>query len=218
MYNRGTEKRKIFQTPTDHERFLALLYLCNGTKDVHIADLLPRGRTSWNLAELLSSEREESLVDLCAYCLMPNHFHLLVREHTEKGISRFMQKLSTAYTMYFNTRYARTGALFQGKYRAEHAEEDRYLKYLLSYIHLNPIKLVEPKWKENGIANRKRSQAYLENYRWSSFLDYCGEERVESRLVALGALPKYFDTPEDFKATVTEWLTAQQGYTRSNLV
>ena len=158
------------------------------------------------MIQLLALERGEPLVDLCAYCLMPNHFHLLVRERSSGGISRFMQKLTTGYTMYFNTRRERTGALFQGRFKAEHAKEDRYLKYLISYIHLNPVKLIESKWKETGIVNRKRAETYLEQYRWSSFGDYCGLERPEGALINQSALPAYHETPHDFKESVTEWL------------
>src|SRR5665811_1016155 len=101
LYNRGTEKRDIFTDRADRERFLALLYLCNTTEPVHIDDIQKsRGSTSRKigLEMLFEIEREDTLVDICAYCLMPNHFHLLVREKEELGISRFMQKLMTGYT------------------------------------------------------------------------------------------------------------------------
>jgi putative transposase len=209
LYNRGTEKRKIFMQESDYDRFLVLLYLCNSTKPVRIDDLT-QGRT---LRELFTNDRDETLVDLCAYCLMPNHFHLLVREKTENSISHFMQKLLTAFTMYFNTRHERIGALFQGKYRAKHIDDDRYLKHLLSYIHLNPVKLIEPKWKETGITNHSRAEKWLENYLYSSFLDYSrkGEDRTERRILHTSALEEYYDctAPSDFKKSVTEWLDYQ---------
>lgn len=137
---------------------------------------------------------------------MPNHFHLLIRERDEGGISRFMQKLTTGYTMYFNTKNERSGALFQGKFKAEHVDKDRYLKYIISYIHLNPIKLIEPQWKEIGISDRKRAGAYLQNYRYSSFLDYAGKDRLEKRLINRSALPDYFESPLSFKTETSDWL------------
>ena len=173
----------------DYDRFLILLYLSNSTKPVRIDDLT-QGRT---LGELFALNRDKPLADLCAYCLMPNHFHLLICEKTEGGISRFMQKLMTGFTMYFNTRY------------------DRYLKYLLSYIHLNPIKLIEPKWKETGIANRLRAEKWLKNYQYSSWLDYSGKDRIERRILNTGVLEEYYDykAPSDFKESVTEWFDNQ---------
>ncbi len=201
LYNRGTEKRNIFSTKADYERFLSLLYLCNGTSPVH---LQRQGRT---LTENLENEMSGQLVDIGAYCLMPNHFHLLVREVTNGGISRFVQKLTTGYTMYFNTRHERTGALFQGKFKATHVDSDNYLKYLISYIHLNPVKLIDPNWKENGISNRKQAEAYLEKYRYSSYLDYLGRERIEAAILNKASLPDYFETRVGFKESVTEWLS-----------
>jgi putative transposase len=201
VYNRGTEKRKIFLDVTDYERFLLLMYLTNSPENVHLWN--ERGRTS---LKLLSEKRDETLVDICCYCLMPNHVHLLLREKTSDGISRFMQKLMTGYTMYFNTRRDRTGALFQGRYKAEHAADDVYLKYLISYIHLNPIKLIEPDWKEKGISKHSQAEKYLQKYRWSSFPDYYGIKRPENNIINTASLPDYFENSGNFKAAVTEWL------------
>ncbi|OGN29484.1 MAG: hypothetical protein A3A33_03570 [Candidatus Yanofskybacteria bacterium RIFCSPLOWO2_01_FULL_49_25] len=207
LYNRGTEKRNVFGTKADYERFLALLYLSNGTSAIHIDNLrqqIKRGRT---LLEIMKEfDREKSLVDIGAYCLMPNHFHLLVQEKSEGGISKFMQKLLTAYTMYFNTSRVRTGALFQGKFKATHATDDKYLAYLISYIHLNPVKLIEPKWKETGIAHRTRALSYLEKYQYSSFPDYIGQVRPQQAIINKSALPPYCESLLDFKKAVREWL------------
>lgn len=206
LYNRGTEKRNIFSAEADYVRFLALLYLCNATDPVRI-DNVQKQQGSTLLELLPEIDREETLIDISAYCLMPNHFHLLVREKEEQGISRFMQKLTTGYTMYFNKRYERSGALFQGRYKATHADEDRYLKYLVSYIHLNPVKLVDPRWKENGIRDRKHAEKYLHAYRYSSYLDYLGTSRTESMILNKDVLPDYFSEPRDFQTEIADWLT-----------
>ncbi len=202
LYNRGTEKRNIFSSKNDYERFLTLLYLSNGDRPVH---LQLQGRTLKEVAET-GSVRGKLLVEVCAYVLMPNHFHLLVREKEDGGISLFMQKLLTGYTMYFNKRHNRTGALFQGKFKATHADTDRYLTYLFAYIHLNPVKLIEPKWKENGITNRLRAEKYIGTYPYSSFPEYLGAERPEHVLIDTSVLPTYADSSKKFKNMVTEWL------------
>lgn len=213
LYNRGTDKRDIFSTEADHERFLALLYLSNTNKSFHIDDVKKsQGSTSRNLLECIDVEREENLISICAYCLMPNHFHLLVYEKNEHGISKFMQKLMTGYTMYFNNRHERSGALFQGKFKATHANEDAFLKYLVSYIHLNPVKLIEPRWKENGIQDRQSAEKFLHQYRYSSYLDYLGISRIESKILTREALPNYFDDVKDFNAEMADWLEYQKIY------
>ncbi len=200
-YNRGVEKRAIFSDEQDRERFLALLYLANSTVSV---DLWRQGQT---LRDVTSVERDETLTDMCIYCLMPNHFHLLLREKQEKGISTFMQKITTAYTMYFNRKNGRSGALFQGTYKAKRTDNDEYLKYLVSYIHLNPVKLIEPRWKEEGIANKLRAESFLREYPYSSYLDFASEQsRPQHVILTKGALPEYFATTADFNATLRDWL------------
>ncbi len=201
LYNRGTEKRNVFLNKVDYERFLALLYLCNGKETIHLSNY--QGST---LMERLLIERSNPLVDICAYCLMPNHFHLLIKEKAGNGASQFLQKLTTAYTMYFNKRNERTGALFQGRFKATLAQEDRYLKYLISYIHLNPIKIIDPEWKENGVKNRKQAENFLEQYKYSSYLDYCGKNRLEEKIINKTALPEYFDSLSNFRDAIQFWL------------
>src|SRR3989344_5719284 len=200
VYNRGTDKRKIFLTNRDYERFLGLLYACNGDTPV---DLKLQGST---LYEFLALDRGTEAIDVCAYVLMPNHFHLLVRSRREGDISKFMQKLSTGYTMFFNTRQERSGALFQGRYKASHISKDTYLAYLIAYIHLNPVKLVESTWKETGISDKQKAEVFLREYRWSSYKDYLGEDRREKILLNRSALPEYWGTLKSFEEFVTDWL------------
>ena len=200
IYNRGTEKRTIFMNDKGYERFLALLYACNSRKAV---DLKLQGST---LYEVLGLDGGGAVVDVGAYCLMPNHFHLLIKSKNEGDVSKFMQKVSTGYTMYFNTREERTGALFQGRFKARHVPTDTYLRYLIAYIHLNPVKLIEPAWKETGISDRQKAVDYLRTYRWSSYLDYLGEKRGENVLLNKSALPEYWSTKKSFEEFVTDWL------------
>jgi len=200
IYNRGTEKRKIFMDKTDFERFLALLYLCNSKEVVHLSI---QGST---LKERLLLKRHDQLVDICAYCLMPNHFHILIRERAKNGVSQFLHKITTGYTMYFNKRNERSGALFQGRFKATHAKEDRYLKYLISYIHLNPIKIIDPKWKENGVKDKKQANNFLQQYQYSSYLDFCKKSRLEKKIISKTGLPEYFKSMNNFESTTRFWL------------
>ncbi len=152
-------------------------------------------------------ERGDQLVSIGAYCLMPNHFHLLVREIKENGITIFMKKLLTAYSMYFNIKHKRTGGLFQGVFKSRFVDRDEYLKYLFSYIHLNPIKLIQPNWKENGINNLSVAKAFLQDYKYSSYLDYLDTSRPQKSILSQGVFPEYFVIPNDFTDFIDEWLT-----------
>jgi len=204
IYNRGTDKRVIFIDDHDYQRFKALLYVCNSIKPVDINSHFQEGR---DFLELFDINREDTLVDIGMYCQMPNHFHLLVRERTEGGITKFMTKLAIAYAMYFNKRINRTGGLFEGRFKAKHIDSDAYLKYIFAYGHLNPVKIIDPKWKENGIKDRVAAQEYLKNYIHSSYLDYQGVMRFENKILNCGAFPEYFTTPKDFSDFIDEWLS-----------
>jgi len=198
IYNRGNSKQEVFLNSADYVRFMRLLFVANASLPFKLFFLKD---------PVADFERGETLVCIGAYCLMPNHFHLLVTPKSEEGLSRFMQKLTTAYSMYFNNKYDRTGALFEGKFKAELATDDIYLKYLFSYIHLNPIKLIQSDWKERGIENVNATTTYLNGYRFSSFLDYAGEERKESLILDKSMFPPYFNTSKEFQSELFEWIT-----------
>ena len=202
IYNRGNSKQKIFLDNEDYLRFMGLLYACNQKNNFKIFNL-NKGQTLYDI------DRDVALVDIGAYCLMSNHFHLLVTQSENKNISNFMQKLSTAYSMYFNRKYGRTGGLFEGKFKSQHANTDSYLKYIFSYIHLNPIKIIQKDWKEEGIKDRKEAIKYLNRYHFSSYLDYINtaNPRIESKILNKKAFPEYFPNEDSFLREIFEWLS-----------
>ena len=202
VYNRGNSKQIIFRDEEDYLRFISLLYISNMNQSFNIYDL----NRDFNF-DIYGIERNELLVSIGSWVLMPNHFHLLITEKVEGGISKFMQKVTTAYVMYYNKKYERSGSLFEGKFKSEHASNDRYLKYLFSYIHLNPIKLIQKDWKEKGIKNKQIALDHLSKYKYSSYLDFMGEERPQNKILNLGSFPRYFSTKEKFKKEIFEWLS-----------
>lgn len=200
LYSRGVDKRLIFIDDEDRKRFIKLLYLCNSYDPVDYK------RTKKK--EINEIEISGKLLSIGAYCLMPNHFHLLVKETVEGGIVKFMSKLLTAYSSYFNKKYERSGALFGSEFKATHADNDVYLKYLFAYIHLNPLKIIDPKWREKP-TNVPVIKVFLNGYNFSSFLDYAGEQRKEGLILDRGAFPAYFNSDQDFLDQIYEWLSTQ---------
>ena len=198
VYNRGVEKRDIFLDDGDYKRFQRLLYIANGKQPV-IYKLI-QGST------LESIERGDQQTAIGAYVLMPNHFHLLVKEVRKGGITEFLRKLTTGYSMYFNKKYERVGALFQGTFKAKHIDRDEHLKYLFAYIHLNPIKLIESKWKESGIHNIVRAKKFIAEYHYSSYPDCIGMERAEKIILSPVEFPEYFEDIQSFADFHREWL------------
>lgn len=203
LYSRGTDKRTIFSDSHDYNRFVTLLNLCNSSIPIDIDKNLREGRSFPELVDLDVGTR---IVDLGVYCLMPNHFHLLVREKQENGISIFMKKLLTGYSMYFNRRHKRTGRLFESSFQAQHVADDIYLKYLFSYIHLNPVKIIDKDWKENGIKDSEGAKKYLNDFKYSSYQDYVGFGRREGSLLNKNAFPEYFSEVKEFSDFISEWL------------
>ena len=198
LYSRGVDKRIVFLSSEDENRFIRLLYLCNGSRPIVYREIK-------NLS-LISIEKGESLTAIGAYCLMSNHFHILVKETKEGGITKFMKKLLTAYSSYFNKKYDRTGALFGSNFKSSHLDNDEYLRHLFSYIHLNPVKIIDPEWQK-AVIDRHKAESFLEEYKSSSYLDYVGHDREETCILNRLAFPEYFSSPDEFKNNIFEWLS-----------
>lgn len=141
VYNRGVDKCIIFKDDQDYKVFLHLLkiLLSPKPKDKEHPLTVLTGFIPVRLRPLYKTLHKE--VDLLAYCLMPNHFHLLLRQRSFSGLTQLMKRLCTTYSMYFNRRHDRVGHLFQGVYKAVNISDDPYLLHLSRYIHLNPIEL-----------------------------------------------------------------------------
>ncbi len=210
VYNRGTDKRTIFLESSDYKRFIELLYIANTSAHINVRTLKRYSK------DIFTFDRIDTLVSIGAYCLMPNHFHLLLTTQTKDGISTFMNKVSTGYAMYFNKKYERSGTLFQGTFKSQHADSDEYLKYLYAYIHLNPVKLIDKDWKERGSKDAAKSFDFAASFQYSSLQDYLGSTRPESLILDKQPFPEYFMTSEETKDDLFEWLTYQDFLTNQN--
>jgi len=197
IFNRGVEKRDVFVDDADRYRFVNGLYLFNDAK--------PMENTRLNAeARLVGDDERDKFVDILAFVLMPNHFHLLVRPLVKNGLTEFMRKMGTGYTNYFNIRYERVGPLFQGKFKSVLIENENQLSYIPFYIHFNPIELIEKNWKEGQISNAQEVFEYLKNYRWSSLSDYLGQN-IYSKMINKNFLEECLDV--DFnKCDIVDWL------------
>jgi putative transposase len=168
IFNRGVEKRSIFIENKDYYRFLFDMKEFN---DVNSTINILRRLNEGNPISFRRIEKD-CLVKIIAYCLMPNHFHFILKQLKNNGTSRFMQKLGIGYTNYFNKKYERSGVLFQGKFKAVLIDKNNYLNYLIQYIYLNPLELIEPNWKEDGLKNYRRAKDFLNSYKWTNCNNY----------------------------------------------
>lgn len=172
LLNRGVDKRKIVLDDHDRVRFIHDLFAFNSE-----SSSLNFEQPERQLEQRRISDR---LVDIHAFCLMGNHYHLLVSEVTEGGISLFMQKLNMGYSKYFNERHERTGTLWEGKYKKIQITRDAHFLYIPYYIHLNPLDFAMPEWRDGKVKNASQALKILRAYRWSSHLDYLGVKNFPS--------------------------------------
>ncbi len=176
---RGIDDNLIFKDVDDYYRGVFSIYEFNNTKPVEIWLRRQQRKKEKILGDPISQSRE-CLVDVLAFCFMPNHVHLLLKQIKENGITKFMQKVGVGYGGYFNRKYNRKGYVFQNRFHAVHIKNEGQLKVVFTYIHTNPISLIEPKWKELGIKNPEEVIEFLENYKWSSYLDYIDKNNFPS--------------------------------------
>ncbi len=151
IYNRGVDKGVIFREDKDYKTFLSFLkiYLSLQGESLQVAP-------SKKLKNYFGD------IELLCYCLMPNHFHLLIKQTTEHGMDHFLRSLLTKYVRYFNTHYHRLGPLFQGPYKAVKILSEYQFIYLSKYIHRNPLSL----------SSYKESPRRLKEYAYSSYGNY----------------------------------------------
>lgn len=186
IFNRGSEKRDIFTKPRDYSRFRQTLY--------YYQFLGPKPSFSkFSKSDLNSFKpnRSQKVVDILCYCLMPNHFHFLVKQLKDHGISTFISQLSNSYTKYFNTRYRRIGPLLQGAFKAVRIETDEQLVHASRYIHLNPV--------VSGLVKMPQ------HYDWSSYIGYTTQKPT---ICVVNEVMGLFGTPQKYK----EFVEAQIDY------
>src|SRR3972149_4965871 len=199
IYNRGVEKRKVFLDKFDYLRFIHNMYEFNDKNPA----LDMRSKANFRecrevgLPDTGDGVKERrKLVEILSFCLMDNHFHMMIREVEEGGLTAFMRKIGTGYTNYFNLKYKRVGSLFQGKFKAVHLNSDQHFLYLPFYIHLNPLDFQHPEWRLGQVEDAKGALDFLETYRWSSLLDYL-EKRNFPSIISKEFLLPILDKPEN---------------------
>ena len=160
-------------------------------------------RTS-QMNDFVSRSLREPIVEIHGWCLMDNHYHLLLSELVEGGITLFIRRLNIGYAKFFNEKYKRVGALFQGRTKRIHIHSDAYFLHILHYIHLNPLDFLRgaENWRAREIENSKTAMRHLENYRWSSYLDYCDKKNFPSVLTT-GLFKDIFG---NYRKTLTAYL------------
>jgi len=170
-YNRSIENRISFVDVKDYHRFLELLYLANDESPLRRDDI-----GIGKFEEILAIPRGKKLVTIAAFCLMPDRFDLMLNEVSEGGITAFMRKIGTAYTLYFNARYKRVGNLFLKPFRSLQVPADHSLQRAINYVHASSAVLYEPEWKKNHVVDPQFLEEHLTAYPYSSLSAHTGAQ------------------------------------------
>lgn len=212
VLNRGVDKRKIFLDNQDYFRFIHDLFEFNDQNLVNTTFHNFRkvkdnviGRRNINFVRIGKRKPRKLLVNIHAFCMMPNHYHILLSPRIEGGVSKFMHKLNMGYSRYFNERYKRKGTLFEGGYKSILIKDESHFIYIPYYIHLNPLDLKFPEWRNMRLRDYKQALKFLEGYRWSSHLDYIDKKNfpsVTQRQFLLGV----FGGVKKYEQGTRQWL------------
>lgn len=203
IVSRGYDKRDIFLDESYYKRFAESLLLFNTSEKITVREARKRE------AGAEDNEIEpDPLTEVLAYTLMPNHFHLVLREIREGGISKFMQKLGTGYTRYFNERNNRTGlgGLFQSRYQSVRIKTDDQLLNVFVYVLTNPVELWEKDWKKKmRVRDGEKALARLARYPWSSYHSYFGDPAFPG-VTSTGFFLEFFGSKRAAKRAVEDWV------------
>jgi len=200
IFNRGVDKRKVFCDKKDYSNFLIRLNILNNNSKFEERIYYrnkDKAKKEFNSKALELNSFLGGLpkyTNIIAYCLNPNHYHLLLKQKQENGIPIFMHKIGTGYTNYFNKRYGRSGSLFQGRYKCAPIKTDKQLLYVSAYI--------------NGNAEIHKI-AKAENWPWSSYQDYLGKRN--SDLINKKVILNEFENIKDYQEYTSEVIRDSSG-------
>lgn len=200
VYNRGNKKQAIVKDEHDKQHFLQMLFYFNTetTPPNPFQDLKTNLR--FNLNEFIWPDNwapRKPIVKILSFMLMKNHFHLLLEEVVENGIAKFMQRLGTGMTMYYNTRYQETGMLFQGSYKAKFVDKDAYLKYLNVYIQVkNGFELYNGGF-EAAIKDFDKAYKWVTEFPYGSLSHYYG--KMTMSIIDKKLFLEMFTSSDDYK-------------------
>ncbi len=187
IFNRGVEKRPTFESAHDYQRYLLLMQFYERHHPYQFSRLNHQERL-----EFITKKSGEPIVDIVCYCLMPNHYHLILKQLKDGGISEFFSKIADGYTKYFNIVYERVGPLFQGPFKAVHIEDNKQLLHLSRYIHINP-----------AVSSLVKK---AEDYPWSSYREYlnrsggfCQKEIITGQFKLISQYQKFVNDYTDYQ-------------------
>ncbi|MDP2631985.1 MAG: transposase [Candidatus Uhrbacteria bacterium] len=200
--NRGVNRSEIFHNAFDFLRFYQSLFLFNDAKFSVTGDPVDKF-VRLAVPEMYDFD-QDPFVSVLAFIIMPNHFHLYVRQEMDNGIERFLHKISLGYAKYHNLKYKRTGPLYEGRYKAFHVDNEAHYIHVPRYIHLNGLDGTGIQWRDGLVTDWEDALRQLDNYRWSSHHVYMGRKQ-EIAVVDEDFVLELFSSPEEYVEFLKSW-------------
>jgi len=187
VYNRGNNKQTLFYDTLDYQFFLICLFRYNTVNKVR----------SFN-------NENDRLVSVVSYTLLPNHFHLMLRQEVEDGISEFMYRLQRSFSLYSNRKRGRVGTIYEGPFKAKHVSTEAYFDHLPRYIHLNIVDLLTHEWRNGNISNWKEAMEVMANYPWSSHASYLTKQQGLP-ILNMDIINDLFPSKSEYETFIRTW-------------
>ena len=214
IVKRAVDGQEIFRKPQDSSRFIFGLEFFSDKESVNLWNILGqnKGVSDTPIVKRLEKRRTQGripIVEIHSFVLMPNHFHLILREMITGGISLFMQRMS-GYSRYFNEQYKRRGTLFESRFKAVHIKDNVQLHNVFVYVHTNPVGLWEKEWKEFEVKNSQQVLQKLKQYRQSSYQDYIGNiEKPQFPFLTTQFFLDFYGSKENCCRAVEDWVLSK---------
>lgn len=206
IYNRTILGIPEFEDFKSADRLAQSFLLANSTESARAFTYL-RSTNNSNIKKAVDIAREgEKLVNVVAYVIMPNHYHLLLKELQEGGVTKFLHKCNTSVAKYINIKKERRGPLFEGKFKAKRVDSNLYLLHLSLYIHLNPLDFMDSKdWRKGNLKNWKLKREKLLSYPWSSLKSFFCEEQGDLILSGVEVIMNQFESRKGYEKYLKGW-------------
>lgn len=213
IYSRVILNTPEFNDKSSAERLALNFWIANSTKSDEVFRYLQNLKNRKDISQeriIEILERGEKIVDVLCYVIMPDHYHLLLKERRENGIHNFMHKCNTSAAKYINIKNNRHGPLFESRFKSKHVDKNNYLLHLSLYIHLNPLDVLYGKeWREHKLKDWNSIRVKLLGYSWSSLEAFLDQNRKDLIISDREVITKQFINSQDYERFLREWSTEQ---------
>ncbi len=206
IYSRTLLGIPEFRNKENATKLAQAFLLANSTKSGDAFDYLRNDRNSTLEKALEIARNGKKLADILCYSIMPDHYHLLVREKLDNGISKFIHKCNVSIAKYINIKNNRRGPLFENRFNAKHVNTNEYLLHLSLYIHLNPLDfLIGKEWRNNELKDWPSAREKLLHYPWSSIKSFMKNDHNDPIISETKIIKQQFNNPLDYENFLKEW-------------